>query len=220
MSGLPLAVVEPGFYLSNFTDKMTPRKVRPIAPNVGHSLTRRPQQEDGTFVLALPVSSSAIIPVLDTARDYGAYVVEAIESPSFGAGSEVLAASEYISVADLVKTWSAGKLLMKYLAHTSKELIEFLVSGKTITHRDVPDETFVKLVPRGGEELVEMRRYFQEFGCNLFLALGQNFLTRMLIPHLIDFGGKDLAPSQKDLKAPTFTFEAFAKATPWEKILA
>ena len=165
MSGLPLAVVEPGFYLSNFTDKMTPRKVRPIAPNVGHSLTRPPQQEDGTFVLALPVSSSAIIPVLDTARDYGAYVVEAIESPSFGAGSEVLAASEYISVADLVKTWSAGKLLMKYLAHTSKDLIEFLVSGKTITHRDVPDETFVKLVPRGGEELVEMLRYFQEFGC-------------------------------------------------------
>lgn len=26
--GLPLAVVEPGFYLSNFTDKMVPRQVR------------------------------------------------------------------------------------------------------------------------------------------------------------------------------------------------
>ena len=39
------------------------------------------------------------------------------------------------------------------------------MTGKTITHRDVPDEAFVKLVPRGGEELVEMLRYFQEFGC-------------------------------------------------------
>ncbi|KAL8279390.1 hypothetical protein RQP46_008202 [Phenoliferia psychrophenolica] len=161
-SGVPLAVVEPGFYLSNLTDKMIPRK-----------------QEDGTFLLALPIAVSALLPVLDASRDYGAYVVEAIESPSFGAGSEVLAASEYISIADIVKTWSE-------------------VSGKMITHREVPDDVFAKLVPRGGEELVQMLRYFQEFGY---------------------FGGKDIAPSQKDLKEPTFTFHMFASATEWDKIL-
>ncbi|KAL8279382.1 hypothetical protein RQP46_008194 [Phenoliferia psychrophenolica] len=162
-SGVPLAVVEPGFYLSNFTDKMIPRK-----------------QEDGTYLLALPIAASALLPVLDTVRDYGAYVVEAIESPSFGAGSEVLAASEYISIADIVKTWSE-------------------VSGKQIAHREVPDDVFAKLVPRGGEELVQMLRYFQEFGY---------------------FAGKDIVPSQKDLKAPAFTFRAFASGTSWDKVLA
>lgn len=39
------------------------------------------------------------------------------------------------------------------------------MTGKTIAHREVPDDVFAKLVPRGGEELVEMLRYFQEFGC-------------------------------------------------------
>ncbi|KAK4698841.1 NAD(P)H dehydrogenase (quinone), partial [Phenoliferia sp. Uapishka_3] len=162
-SGVPVAVVQPGFYLSNFTSKMIPRK-----------------QEDGTYVLALPIASSAKIPMLDTDADYGAYVVEAVESPSFGAGSEVLAASEYISLAEVTKIWSE-------------------VSGKTIIHREVPDATFEKMVPRGGDELAEMLRFFQEFGF---------------------FGGKDIAPSQRGLKAPMHTFETFARKTDWGKIFA
>ncbi|KAM0755459.1 NmrA-domain-containing protein [Meredithblackwellia eburnea MCA 4105] len=162
-SGLPYSNVQPGFYLSNFSTMMVPRK-----------------GEDGTYTLALPVKASAQVPVLDAQRDYGAYVVEAIESPSFGAGSEVLAAKEYISFADIVAKWSE-------------------VSGKTIKHQELPDEVMVKLVPHGGEELVEMLRFFQDFGY---------------------FGGKDIAPSQKDLGSETWGFEQWARSVDWNKVLA
>ncbi|KAK4704282.1 hypothetical protein P7C70_g1927, partial [Phenoliferia sp. Uapishka_3] len=162
-SGVPTVVVEAAYYMSNLMTMMVPRK-----------------QEDGSYVLALPISSSAKVPMLDVATDYGAYVVEAVESPSFGAGSEVLAASEYIAFDEVVKILTE-------------------VTGKSVNHYEVTDETFEKMVPRGGDELAEMLRFFEEFGY---------------------YGGKDIAPSQKSLKAPTHTFKAFAKKADWGGIFA
>ncbi|KAM0749564.1 NmrA-domain-containing protein [Meredithblackwellia eburnea MCA 4105] len=160
--GLPFAVIEPGFYLSNFSTKMMPKK-----------------QEDGTYALRYPVSSSTKLPVLWAEKDYGAYVVEAIESPSFGPGSEVLAANEYVSFEEIAKIWSE-------------------VSGKKITFVEIADEDYIKLVSKGGEELVDMMRFFQNYGY---------------------FNGKDIAPSQVGLTAPTHSFRTFAEAQDWDKLL-
>ncbi|KAI5477612.1 hypothetical protein MNV49_006099 [Pseudohyphozyma bogoriensis] len=128
-SGIPLAVVSPGTYLSGFVTQMVPRK----------------HTEDGPYVLALPAAPSTLLPVLDTERDYGAYVVEAVEVPGFGAGSEVLAASEYISLEDIATQWSE-------------------VTGKTIVYQELPDSVFVQFVPQGGEQFADMFRFMQNFG--------------------------------------------------------
>lgn len=71
-----------------------------------------PQQDDGSYAIALPIPGSTKIPILDTVFDYGAFVREAIESPKFGAGTEVLAASEYISYDEIAKHLAEGASLL------------------------------------------------------------------------------------------------------------
>jgi uncharacterized protein YbjT (DUF2867 family) len=161
--GLPTVLVEPGFYITNFTTMMKPHK-----------------QADGSFLLALPAKPSTKVAALWPEQDYGAYVVEAIESPSFGPGTEVLAASEYITFAEIVEQWSAA-------------------SGLTINYAEASDEQFCQMVPQGGEELVDMLRFFEESGY---------------------YGGKDIAPSQAALSTPAHSFKQFAEKQDWNSILA
>lgn len=86
-SGIPFINVQSGWYATNFArlNGMKPKRV-----------------EDGTYVLALPVGPQTVLPVIDTASDYGLFVQEAIEFPEFGPGSEVLTSGEDITVGDMI----------------------------------------------------------------------------------------------------------------------
>lgn len=77
-SGVPYSIVPAGGYLSNLFGG-------PNAPT---------KQDDGTYLLSMPVPASVKTPMLDTALDYGRYVRAAIENPALGPGSEVLTGLE------------------------------------------------------------------------------------------------------------------------------
>ncbi|KAJ6535771.1 NAD(P)-binding protein, partial [Mycena capillaripes] len=74
-SGVPLAIVQAGYYASNVL-RAAPYVLRP--------------QADGSFLYCLPMAGSTRVPLIDVESDYGLYVRAAIESPALGAGSEVL----------------------------------------------------------------------------------------------------------------------------------
>lgn len=83
--GVPFVNVQAGVYASNYTTQWFPRK-----------------QEDGSYVLAMPYDPDSVTPIIDMVSDYGLFVREAIESPAFGAGTEVLSCGEVISYRDIV----------------------------------------------------------------------------------------------------------------------
>ncbi|KAJ7167659.1 NmrA-domain-containing protein [Mycena filopes] len=72
-SGIPLSVVEAGFYATNIFE-------------TSYALKKQP---DGSYLFGLPVPASTQVPLIDVAHDYGIYVRAAIENPALGAGSEV-----------------------------------------------------------------------------------------------------------------------------------
>ncbi|KAJ7228126.1 NAD(P)-binding protein [Mycena haematopus] len=74
-SGIPLAIVQAGYYASNILD-IAPSALKP--------------QTDGSYLFCLPMAGSTRVPLIDVESDYGLYVRAAIESPALGAGSEVL----------------------------------------------------------------------------------------------------------------------------------
>ncbi|KAL8286960.1 hypothetical protein RQP46_003966 [Phenoliferia psychrophenolica] len=80
------------------------------------------RQNDGSYVLRLPAKASTRIPVLDPIKDYGKYVVFAIEGEGLGAGSEVL----------------SGRLT------SMDEIVEGLskASGKKVIFQQVDEKTF------------------------------------------------------------------------------
>ncbi|KAJ7186696.1 NAD(P)-binding protein [Mycena filopes] len=132
-SGIPFVNVQSGWYASNFAkiDGMKPKK-----------------QADGSFVLALPVGPQTLLPVLDTKSDYGLFVQEAIESPEFGAGSEVLTSGEDITVGEMVS-----------------QLAE--ITGKKIAFARIGDDEFLKatgLPPSVALEVLESLKYHEECG--------------------------------------------------------
>ncbi|KAJ7502703.1 NAD(P)-binding protein [Mycena galericulata] len=73
--GIPLAVVQAGYYASNLFD------------GVAYALKVQP---DGSYLFRLPMAGTTRVPLIDVETDYGLYVRAAIESPALGAGSEVL----------------------------------------------------------------------------------------------------------------------------------
>ncbi|KAF7352402.1 NAD(P)-binding protein [Mycena venus] len=72
-SGVPLSLVEAGYYATNIFE----------AP---YALKKQP---DGSYVFGMPVPASTQVPLIDVAHDYGIYVRAAIEHPALGPGSEV-----------------------------------------------------------------------------------------------------------------------------------
>lgn len=76
-------------------------------PNDGnHGITE--QCADGTIEMALPVKPDTKVALMNPV-DFGVWVREAIESPSFGAGSEVLAAAEELTVSEMARQWGEGE---------------------------------------------------------------------------------------------------------------
>jgi len=79
-------------------------------------LTHEPppsQQEDGSFVFALPVPATSKFSLINCAGDYGAYVRGAIESDA-PVGSEILACAEEIDMQTVVDTWAQGECTRDY----------------------------------------------------------------------------------------------------------
>ncbi|KAF8170630.1 NAD(P)-binding protein [Mycena galopus ATCC 62051] len=132
-SGIPFVNVQSGWYASNFwkLDGMKPKKVA-----------------DGTYVLALPVGPQTLLPVIDTPHDYGLFVREAIESPEFGPGSEVLTSGEDITVGDMIS-----------------QLAE--ITGKKISYARIGDQEFMTatgMPPSIALEVLESFKYHEECG--------------------------------------------------------
>ncbi|KAJ6452746.1 NAD(P)-binding protein [Mycena sanguinolenta] len=114
-SGVPLAVAYPGFYASNVC--------------IAHYALKR--QEDGSYLFTLPISGATLVPLSDTAHDFGLYVQAAIESPSLGAGSEVRG-GRMISFNDIVAQLAQ-------------------VSGKKIVYKQVDRESWLEGFPPAGK---------------------------------------------------------------------
>lgn len=91
--GIPLVVTEPGCYMTNF-----------IGGGMGPHFT---EDGSGALEMALPVRPETKVALMDP-NDFGVFVLEAIESPQFGAGAEVLACAEEISLEDMAKQWGEG----------------------------------------------------------------------------------------------------------------
>ncbi|KAJ7688865.1 NAD(P)-binding protein [Mycena rosella] len=136
LSGVPLLIVQAGSYSSNHM------RAPGLIPT---------KQPDGSYVFGLPVGPDTVLPVIDTAHDYGLFVRKGIESPEYGAGTEVLASSEDISVREMAV--QLGQ-----------------ITGKKITYKQVSDEEFLAATgepPRIALELLEMLKFYEEFGCTL-----------------------------------------------------
>ncbi|KAJ7241470.1 hypothetical protein C8J57DRAFT_1561318 [Mycena rebaudengoi] len=132
-SGIPFINVQAGWYASNFykLDAMKPKRLA-----------------DGTYKLSLPVGPNTILPVIDTAHDYGLFVRKAIESPEFGPGSEILTSGEVISIGDMVS-----------------QLAE--ITGKKIVFASISDADFIKATgfPHSvALEVLESMKYYEECG--------------------------------------------------------
>jgi len=63
--------------------------------------------EDGTYALPFPAPASTLLPMLDI-RDYGKWVLAAIEDPKYANGGDISAASEYVSVGQVARSASEG----------------------------------------------------------------------------------------------------------------
>ncbi|KAJ7475252.1 NAD(P)-binding protein [Mycena galericulata] len=133
LSGIPFINVQSGWYATNFAklEGMKPKRVA-----------------YGTYVLALPVGPQTILPVIDTANDYGLFVREAIESPAFGAGTEILTSGEDITVGEMISQLAQ-------------------ITGKKIAYARISDENFMAatgLPPTVALEILESLKYHEECG--------------------------------------------------------
>lgn len=78
--------VMPGNYASNYLSAMAPRK-----------------QDDGSFILSLPLPGETLLPTVDMGHDYGRYVLAAAQD---GSPDQILAGGHYISLDETVKVMS------------------------------------------------------------------------------------------------------------------
>ncbi|KAJ7662929.1 NAD(P)-binding protein [Mycena rosella] len=134
-SGVPFVDVQAGFYASNFLD----------------SPMMLAKQDDGSFTIELPTKPTTVVPIIDTAQDYGLYVRQVLELPVFPDGSEVLTAGENISVEDIALQFSQA-------------------TGKKIVFKQITPAEFGNVVAKLGlpayivQDMQECFGAFDEFG--------------------------------------------------------
>ena len=135
--GVPTSSFMPGFYISNFDGMMTPS---PDPPNV--------------YTLALPMPPSTPIPIFDAADDTGKFVKAMVTKRDQVLGKRVLAATQYLPVADIPKILSEVKP----------------ESGKGAQFLRVDKATYMGFLTKTGmpefaaEELYENMAFMDEFG--------------------------------------------------------
>ncbi|KAJ7178298.1 NAD(P)-binding protein [Mycena filopes] len=83
----PFVDVQAGFYATNWHSN--PALVR--------------KQPDGTYLMAWALSPETVLPILDTAADYGLFVRRVLEAPVFPGGSTVYTSSEDITLRELAR---------------------------------------------------------------------------------------------------------------------
>ncbi|KAF4594392.1 NmrA-domain-containing protein [Ophiocordyceps camponoti-floridani] len=122
-SGIPATFVLAGLFMSNF-----------------FGFIRKADDEGNSYVLAWPEGvgiDSAPIPVLDAAGDTGKFVKPALSRFPDLVGRRILAASSYVTVSELLATFSD-------------------VMGKPAQARVLPAETWKSFLPaEGAQELLE-----------------------------------------------------------------
>ncbi|GHJ86534.1 hypothetical protein NliqN6_2936 [Naganishia liquefaciens] len=121
--GLPIIDVQPAMYMENFLGAMAPRK-----------------QQDGSYAFWFPGSPDSKLNLIHCKRDYGAYVVGAIEGGA--PDGEVLACADVITTSELAATWGEA-------------------NGVKCSYAPAPVDQFKAMV---GDEFTEMLQYFAEFG--------------------------------------------------------
>lgn len=139
---------------------------------------------DGRLVLQLPVPGSTVISLLDVAPDYGAYVREALEAAQFAgqAGKEVLAASEELTLDQMLKEFNEGAFFLPLLLtqisccsclHSTRTPLSS-VTGANATYEQVPARDWIAQLgeegAKAGKELVDMFRWFSEYGFAFFFS--------------------------------------------------
>ncbi|KAJ7145771.1 NAD(P)-binding protein [Mycena epipterygia] len=134
-SGVPFIDVQAGFYASNLLNN-------PFLPLV--------KQDDGSYLMKWPLKPTTVVPLIDTASDYGLYVRQVFEQPVFPDGSEVLTGVD-ITVQDLATQFSQA-------------------TGKKISFKQTTIDEFEKPLQSLGlppHIILDMRdsfQYFDEFG--------------------------------------------------------
>lgn len=150
------------------------------------------KQPDGGFTYTKPCPATAVVPVVDTPRDYGMYVRAAIENPGMGAGSEVLTGT-MISYEDQMTQLSQCKriklpsgVVTDYDQSASSSRP---VTGKTFTLRQVDRDEWNKILnltgypPQFGDVLYEGYQFMSRYGC---MCLGHLVLSlRGLTLHVL-----------------------------------
>ena len=115
--------VQPGGFYEAFIAVNPPRK-----------------QEDGTFVLSMGVGADTKLPVIDTARDYGKYVVSAIEN---GGPGTIYAAPAYITAGEVAEEYSRSKYLDFFFCCLGVANCRICsVSGKQVIFKQLPFDDF------------------------------------------------------------------------------
>ncbi|KAJ7221850.1 NAD(P)-binding protein [Mycena haematopus] len=133
-SGIPFVDVQAGFYATNFFNPW-------IAPV---------KQADGSFVIPLPLKPTVHLPVLDMTRDYGLYVLRALESPVFPDGTAV---------------YTGLSITMEDVAHHISQ-----ATGKQIVVEQITLEQFGQKMAASGAPphfvvaMLDAWKWFEEFG--------------------------------------------------------
>lgn len=103
---------------------------------------------DGTFVLARPVSPNSQLPLIDTVGDAGKYVGAILAEPDKYEGKIFCSASAVYTMTEITEAMSK-------------------VSGKTVKYVQIPEQAFREQIQWAGpmaDNLIEMMLYQQEFG--------------------------------------------------------
>lgn len=174
VGGLTVLNVEPGCYMTNFLGgAMGPRRSSSNADDV---------------LFSFPVRPEAKIALLATKEDYGAYVRAALEDEKLvKEGGDVLAASDELSVEEMVKQWSEGASLLPTPPSCSSAKTDSVSGTRTVTGHKArfvqqSDADYLANFPgnhaKAGEELLEMLRWFDGYGCASARPLPLSDLSR------------------------------------------
>ncbi|KAJ6490211.1 NAD(P)-binding protein [Mycena vitilis] len=135
-SGVPFANVQAGFYASNF---------------LGTDMPMIKKESDDTYAIAWATRPTVLVPLIDIEHDYGLFVREVLERPTFPDGAEVYTASEDITVEELARQLSEG-------------------TGKKVVFKELTIEEWSKVYEGQGmppvivTELIDGFRFFDEVG--------------------------------------------------------
>lgn len=155
-SELPYKLIHPSGFLSTFLSG-------PLAPK---------KQDDGTYVLRLPMPPDTVRPMVDMKHDFGMYVRTLIENPALGPGSEVWAGTA-LSYEDLMKELSECKTRV-IRNHIQQLNIVIAVTGKTYIYHQISREEWdvivapLKAIPTErplGDMYYDMGLFTKKYGC-------------------------------------------------------